>query len=99
MSSPSHHFHYLKIPFCQIKKEIIFLRSICPKKETFHPVYNVLKVIVADKIAKSKTTLQPSQVKAPKWKPEDGALHTLQGISPTFSFLTSLPVKEKKITF
>lgn len=52
MSSPSHHFHYLKIPFCQIKKEIIFLRSICQKKETFHPVYNVLKVIVADKIAK-----------------------------------------------
>ena len=43
--------------------------------------------------------MQPSQVKAPKWKPEDGALHTLQGISPTFSFLTSLPVKEKKNHF
>ena len=28
-------------------------------------------------------TLQPSQVRAPKWKPEDGPPHTRQGILET----------------
>jgi hypothetical protein len=33
--------------------EYVVLRpQVSIKKETFHPVYNVLKVIVADKIAK-----------------------------------------------
>ena len=39
----------------------------------------------------NKWTLQPSQVMAPKWNPDDGALHTLHDIDlkSTFSFLSS----------
>jgi len=49
-----------------------------------------------------RRTLQPSQVIAPKWNPDDGALHTLHDIDlkSTFSFLSSSqPVKHNDITF
>ena len=43
-------------------------------------------------------TLQPSQVMAPKWYPEEGAPHTLHGILPISADILVPPKENKKIS-